>query len=261
MINLCLVVIATQFSETKKREMERMLQERQRFHSSSTLMSNQELGGCYDEIIRYIAHVGRRVRRKARLFFRNLAQSQGWLRPKPAVTMSLRHRRGRQRKTKDKKSNNCQQMIAPAEDVCSYVTNSHSVEINSGGLTVASSDGRDMNRDSAYYEASDSSRLMNTEANGRPNPPVVHRINHVLVQTSGIKEPTRDQRDSNKHSFGITLPCCQQDYTALRCRCFGSKSLSCGAYKPFLPLFHSYCNELPLKLVYTRSDRGWSPSF
>ncbi|RWS27056.1 hypothetical protein B4U80_07638 [Leptotrombidium deliense] len=31
MINLCLVVIATQFSETKKREMERMRQERARF--------------------------------------------------------------------------------------------------------------------------------------------------------------------------------------------------------------------------------------
>ena len=30
MINLCLVVIATQFSETKKRELERMKQERER---------------------------------------------------------------------------------------------------------------------------------------------------------------------------------------------------------------------------------------
>ena len=30
MINLCLVVIATQFSETKKRELERMRQERAR---------------------------------------------------------------------------------------------------------------------------------------------------------------------------------------------------------------------------------------
>ena len=41
LINLCLVVIATQFSETKKREMARMLAERKRFQtsSSSTLAS------------------------------------------------------------------------------------------------------------------------------------------------------------------------------------------------------------------------------
>lgn len=227
MINLCLVVIATQFSETKKREMERMLQERQRFHSSSTLMSNQELGGCYDEIIRYIAHVARRVRRKVRLFFRNIAQAKGWLRPKPAVTVSLRHRRGRHQKTKDKKSStNCQPTILPTEDVCNNVTNLNFVEINLGSPTVAS-DERDANRESAFYEASESSRLMN-EANGRPNPPVCPRINHVLVQTPGIKEPTHDQRDSNKHGFGIILPCCQQDYRVLRCRCFGSKSLSPG---------------------------------
>ncbi|ESO03356.1 hypothetical protein HELRODRAFT_127831, partial [Helobdella robusta] len=51
MINLCLVVIATQFSETKKREMERMQMERKRFHSSSTLASNSEPGGCYDETL------------------------------------------------------------------------------------------------------------------------------------------------------------------------------------------------------------------
>lgn len=64
MINLCLVVIATQFSETKKRETERMLQERQRSHSSSTLASSAEPGGCYDEIIKYIAHLMHRARRK-----------------------------------------------------------------------------------------------------------------------------------------------------------------------------------------------------
>lgn len=70
MINLCLVVIATQFSETKKREMERMLQERKRFHSTSTLASNSEPGSCYDEIIKYIAHLWRRARRKLNRIFR-----------------------------------------------------------------------------------------------------------------------------------------------------------------------------------------------
>lgn len=55
MINLCLVVIATQFSETKKREMERMRQERARYHSTSTLASStntSEPTTCYAEIVK-----------------------------------------------------------------------------------------------------------------------------------------------------------------------------------------------------------------
>ncbi|XP_049817444.1 voltage-dependent T-type calcium channel subunit alpha-1H-like isoform X2 [Aethina tumida] len=67
MINLCLVVIATQFSETKKREMERMRLERARFQSSSTLASstnNSEPTSCYAEIVKYIAHLWRKSRRK-----------------------------------------------------------------------------------------------------------------------------------------------------------------------------------------------------
>lgn len=66
MINLCLVVIATQFSETKKREMERMKMERARFQSTSTLASGStsEPNSCYAEIIKYIAHLWRRGKRK-----------------------------------------------------------------------------------------------------------------------------------------------------------------------------------------------------
>ena len=65
MINLCLVVIATQFSETKKREMERMRQERARYQSTSTLasMSTSDTS-CYRQIIRYIAHLFRRYKRR-----------------------------------------------------------------------------------------------------------------------------------------------------------------------------------------------------
>lgn len=67
MINLCLVVIATQFSETKKREMERMRQERARYTSNSTLASstnNSEPATCYAEIVKYIAHLWRRNKRR-----------------------------------------------------------------------------------------------------------------------------------------------------------------------------------------------------
>uniref|UniRef100_A0A8D8V082 Voltage-dependent T-type calcium channel subunit alpha-1G n=2 Tax=Cacopsylla melanoneura TaxID=428564 RepID=A0A8D8V082_9HEMI len=67
MINLCLVVIATQFSETKKREMERMKMERARYHSTSTLTSstnNSEPNTCYAEMVKYVAHLYRRSKRR-----------------------------------------------------------------------------------------------------------------------------------------------------------------------------------------------------
>ena len=62
MINLCLVVIATQFSATKKREMERMRQERLKFSSSSTLTATSESTNCYTVIVKTIAHYLRRAK-------------------------------------------------------------------------------------------------------------------------------------------------------------------------------------------------------
>ncbi|XP_062304557.1 voltage-dependent T-type calcium channel subunit alpha-1G [Osmerus eperlanus] len=71
MINLCLVVIATQFSETKQRESALMRSERsaRRYRSdASTLASEREPGSCYEETLRYLAHLLRRtMRRLARL--------------------------------------------------------------------------------------------------------------------------------------------------------------------------------------------------
>ncbi|GIZ04076.1 voltage-dependent T-type calcium channel subunit alpha-1H [Caerostris extrusa] len=64
MINLCLVVIATQFSETKKREMERMRAERAHFQSSSTLTSRSQPSGCYAQLFRYAGHLLRRASRR-----------------------------------------------------------------------------------------------------------------------------------------------------------------------------------------------------
>ncbi|KAG9510109.1 Voltage-dependent T-type calcium channel subunit alpha-1I, partial [Fragariocoptes setiger] len=65
MINLCLVVIATQFSATKKREMERMRQERIKFSSTSTLTTGGESSSCYTEIIKYLVHLIRHAKRDA----------------------------------------------------------------------------------------------------------------------------------------------------------------------------------------------------
>ncbi|KAI6214984.1 Voltage-dependent calcium channel T type alpha-1 [Aphelenchoides besseyi] len=73
MINLCLVVIATQFAETKRRETERMLQERKRMRSCGSLTSSdqgiatssKEGGGdsVYAAIVRLIGHWFRRSKR------------------------------------------------------------------------------------------------------------------------------------------------------------------------------------------------------
>ncbi|XP_055525696.1 voltage-dependent T-type calcium channel subunit alpha-1G isoform X2 [Wyeomyia smithii] len=96
MINLCLVVIATQFSETKKREMERMRQERARFTSTSTLASstnNSEPTTCYAEIVKYIAHLYRRFKRriikKLRLYKYQFQNKQEGLLPRTPETLTL----------------------------------------------------------------------------------------------------------------------------------------------------------------------------
>ena len=93
MINLCLVVIATQFSETKKREMERMKLERARYHSSSTLASGSDQPGCYAEILKYIAHVARKAKRKIYAKYKMYRKSKDHV-PK---NLSLKRQRKRRR--------------------------------------------------------------------------------------------------------------------------------------------------------------------
>ncbi|XP_071001195.1 voltage-dependent T-type calcium channel subunit alpha-1I-like, partial [Oncorhynchus clarkii lewisi] len=63
MINLCLVVIATQFSETKQREHQLMQEQRAQCLSSSTLASLHEPGDCYEELFQLVCHMLRKARR------------------------------------------------------------------------------------------------------------------------------------------------------------------------------------------------------
>ncbi|XP_073707811.1 voltage-dependent T-type calcium channel subunit alpha-1I [Garra rufa] len=74
MINLCLVVIATQFSETKQREHQLMQEQRAACLSSSTLASLAEPGDCYEEIFQLVCHVLRKARRRTTAFFRTLCR-------------------------------------------------------------------------------------------------------------------------------------------------------------------------------------------
>ncbi|KAJ8251548.1 hypothetical protein GJAV_G00222530 [Gymnothorax javanicus] len=72
MINLCLVVIATQFSETKQREHQLMQEQRAQCLSSSTLASMTEPGDCYEEIFQYVCHVLRKARRRSAALYNTL---------------------------------------------------------------------------------------------------------------------------------------------------------------------------------------------
>uniref|UniRef100_A0A8C5RJC3 Voltage-dependent T-type calcium channel subunit alpha-1H n=1 Tax=Laticauda laticaudata TaxID=8630 RepID=A0A8C5RJC3_LATLA len=72
MINLCLVVIATQFSETKQRENQLMQEQRARYLSNdSTIASFSEPGSCYEELLKYICHIFRKVKRRALRLYNN----------------------------------------------------------------------------------------------------------------------------------------------------------------------------------------------
>ncbi|CAG5928817.1 unnamed protein product [Menidia menidia] len=70
MINLCLVVIATQFSETKQREHQLMQEQRAQCSSSSTLAS--EPGDCYEELFQLMCHFLRKARRQTVALFNTL---------------------------------------------------------------------------------------------------------------------------------------------------------------------------------------------
>ncbi|XP_056153363.1 voltage-dependent T-type calcium channel subunit alpha-1G [Lampris incognitus] len=105
MINLCLVVIATQFSETKQRESQLMKEQRIRFLSNaSTLASFSEPGSCYDELLKYLVHIIRKgakqvahlcrvVARRAGL---NIAASPPALEPQRSQSQRRRRKASRQ---------------------------------------------------------------------------------------------------------------------------------------------------------------------
>lgn len=85
MINLCLVVIATQFSETKQREHQLMQEQRARYLSSSTVASYMEPGDCYEEIFQYVCHIVRKAKRRTLGLYNNIQSwRQGHVEPSDA---------------------------------------------------------------------------------------------------------------------------------------------------------------------------------
>uniref|UniRef100_A0A8C1Q3S2 Voltage-dependent T-type calcium channel subunit alpha n=1 Tax=Cyprinus carpio TaxID=7962 RepID=A0A8C1Q3S2_CYPCA len=90
MINLCLVVIATQFSETKQRENQLMQEQRARFRSNeSTLASLTEPGSCYEEMLKYLVHICRKLCRHAARFFGELCHKRHSGLANPSSSLSV----------------------------------------------------------------------------------------------------------------------------------------------------------------------------
>ncbi|XP_053153945.1 voltage-dependent T-type calcium channel subunit alpha-1G isoform X2 [Hemicordylus capensis] len=80
MINLCLVVIATQFSETKQRESQLMKEQRIRYLSNaSTLASFSEPGSCYDELLKYLVYILRKASKQLVDVYRTTGVKMGFL--------------------------------------------------------------------------------------------------------------------------------------------------------------------------------------
>uniref|UniRef100_A0AC35G2Z4 Ion transport domain-containing protein n=1 Tax=Panagrolaimus sp. PS1159 TaxID=55785 RepID=A0AC35G2Z4_9BILA len=107
MINLCLVVIATQFAETKRRETERIRQERKRMQSCASLTSSEQganasskNGGndsVYAALVKMIAHFSRRGKRY--LIKRwNIFRKRDIPEPVKAIERGRRHSKSRNRR-------------------------------------------------------------------------------------------------------------------------------------------------------------------
>ncbi|NXL41230.1 CAC1G protein, partial [Podilymbus podiceps] len=101
MINLCLVVIATQFSETKQRESQLMKEQRVRYLSNaSTLASFSEPGSCYDELLKYLVYIARKGSKQLVEVYRVAGVRMGFLASPTSKAGADRHagkRRSRKR--------------------------------------------------------------------------------------------------------------------------------------------------------------------
>ena len=97
MTNLCLVVITTQFQETKQRENELLRASRRREGASTSTIASSRYGkdGCWVEILKYIEHLLRRFKRKIHRRFNWKYCESAEKRKKPS-----RHRKRRRRKKK-----------------------------------------------------------------------------------------------------------------------------------------------------------------
>lgn len=143
MINLCLVVIATQFSETKQRESQLMKEQRVRFMSNaSTLASLSEPGSCYDELLKYLVHVIRKGAKQVAHICRILARHAGLnIAASPPATEPQRSQSQRRRRKSSRQGSVSVHHVLHHHHHHHYHLGNGSVR---GGGSVRCLDGRDV---------------------------------------------------------------------------------------------------------------------
>ncbi|XP_056221641.1 voltage-dependent T-type calcium channel subunit alpha-1G isoform X4 [Seriola aureovittata] len=143
MINLCLVVIATQFSETKQRESQLMKEQRVRFMSNaSTLASLSEPGSCYDELLKYLVHIIRKGAKQVVHICRLLARRAGLnVAASPPATEPQRSQSQRRRRKSSRQGSVSVHHMAHHHHHHHYHLGNGSVR---GGGSVRCVDGRDV---------------------------------------------------------------------------------------------------------------------
>ncbi|XP_018796930.1 PREDICTED: voltage-dependent T-type calcium channel subunit alpha-1G-like, partial [Bactrocera latifrons] len=215
MINLCLVVIATQFSETKKREMERMRQERARYTSTSTLASstnNSEPATCYAEIVKYIAHLWRRFKRRMLKKYQKQQRNEGLLPNADNLTFSpsrIKCHHPKCPKYGNRKPSSIQdQMITvmvPLNSNNNNVSNSSNNNNNGGGGSAAAvANGTRTTAATTAATAASSTLALpmsgttTTLINGTANTGLPHSINNNNISVVGQQQQQQQAQSSQQ---------------------------------------------------------------
>ena len=73
-----------------------MAEQRKRFRSTSTIASNGEPGGCYDELLKYAGHLGRQIRRRFRRWRKRASKKHQRGKVMPAISLQKK----KQKRTK-----------------------------------------------------------------------------------------------------------------------------------------------------------------
>uniref|UniRef100_A0A8C1G883 Voltage-dependent T-type calcium channel subunit alpha n=1 Tax=Cyprinus carpio TaxID=7962 RepID=A0A8C1G883_CYPCA len=186
MINLCLVVIATQFSETKQRESQLMKEQRVRFRSNaSTLNSFSEPGSCYDELLKYLVHIIRKGTRQICHLIRAAGRRAGLricasppLEPPPTKRRRQKQRQGSIRHIMHHHGTNLDTALTFDPETCPYCAKSMANDSEGvDGNEMADSDSEgvyEFTQDAHYRDSRDSNRKKKKFALGARAAKVVH---------------------------------------------------------------------------------------
>ncbi|XP_071318079.1 voltage-dependent T-type calcium channel subunit alpha-1G [Trachinotus anak] len=215
MINLCLVVIATQFSETKQRESQLMKEQRVRFMSNaSTLASLSEPGSCYDELLKYLVHIIRKGAKQVVHICRLLAHRAGFNVATSPLAMEHQRRQSQRRRRKSSRqgSVSVHHMVHHHHHHHCHLGNG-SVR---GGGCIRCMEGRDVE---AGAHNNNGGVLLATTSTGRLTLPLLSSVTAAISDSNfpTLSNPTTGATDSASvcSVFNTETLCCTPSPTCL----------------------------------------------